>query len=141
MAEEEHNPCDLQLFIKVKDKNAKKIDIFESYLDFWDAVVDVRDEIFPDLDVEEFGARYIEKMTEKEILEFLLDKIMWTGYFSDLMDICHRDLDKKLSKNPQIKNSFCYTLDRIVWMGKEYVDNEILIIEESHPFNYPYYAG
>lgn len=139
MITNELEPSDLSISINVEGKAGKIIDTFDTWIDIWDALEGIRDEKFPDLDTDEFGQEFIKNLTDEEICEFICDIIMWTGYFSDLMDICYSHLDDMLSKNVNSRKCYIFTVSSFRWMGKIFDNQGILIFEENHPFDNPHW--
>lgn len=129
----------LSISINVEGKREKIIETFDIKIDIWDALVDIRDEKFPDLDIDEFGDEFIKNKTDEEICDFICDIIMWTAYFSDLTEICYSHLDKIISKNVNIRNCYIFKVSSFRWMRKIFENQGILIFEENHPFDNPHW--
>ena len=140
MITNELEPSDLSISINVEDKKEKIIETFDITINFWDALEGIRDEKFPDLDSDEFGQEFIKNLTDEEICEFICDKIMWTAYFSDLTDICYRHLNDILSKNVNVRKHYIFKVSSFRWMGKSFDNQGILVFEESHPFDHPFWT-
>lgn len=140
MLTNEIEPSDLSISINVEDKKEKIIETFDVMINFWEALEGIRDEKFPDLDTDEFGLELIKNLTDEEICEFVCDKIMWTAYFSDLTDICYRHLNEILSKNVNVRKHYIFKVSGFRWMGKSFDDQGILVLEESHPFDHPFWT-